>query len=181
MISTAVHTSWSIDPSHSEIQFKVKHLVISTVTGSFKSFNASATTEGEDWTTAKVNFEADIASIDTNMAQRDTHLKSADFFEAEKHPKLLFTSTAVHKVSDSAYKLEGNLTIKGTTKPITLNVEHGGSVTDFYGNDKTGFELSGKISRKEFGLTWDAITETGSVVVSDEVKLIANIQFIKQK
>jgi polyisoprenoid-binding protein YceI len=159
----------------------VKHLVISTVTGSFKSFSASATTEGDEWTTASITFEADIASIDTNMEQRDNHLKSADFFDAEKHPKLTFQSTALRKISGNDYKLEGNLTIKDVTKPVTLQVEYGGAATDFYGNDKAGFELSGKISRKEFGLTWHAVTEAGSVVVADEVKLIANIQFIKQK
>jgi polyisoprenoid-binding protein YceI len=181
MISTSVTTQWSVDPTHSEIQFKVKHLVISTVTGSFKSFSASATTEGDDWTKARINFEADIASIDTNMDQRDTHLKSADFFDAQKYPKLTFESTSLRKVSGNDYKLEGNLTIKDVTKPVTLDVEYGGAATDFYGNDKAGFELTGKISRKEFGLTWDAVTEAGSVVVADEVKLIANIQFIKQK
>jgi polyisoprenoid-binding protein YceI len=181
MISTSVTTQWSVDPTHSEIQFKVKHLVISTVTGSFKSFSASATTEGDDWTRAKINFEADIASIDTNMDQRDTHLKSADFFDAQKYPKLTFESTSLRKVSGNDYKLDGNLTIKDVTKPVTLDVEYGGAATDFYGNDKAGFELTGKISRKEFGLTWDAVTEAGNVVVADEVKLIANIQFIKQK
>jgi polyisoprenoid-binding protein YceI len=182
MNTTAVSTTtWAIDPLHSEIHFKVKHLVISTVTGSFKSFAGTATTEGDDWTTAKVNFSADISSIDTNMEQRDAHLKSADFFDAETHPKLTFESTAMRKVSDDTYKLEGNLTIKSVSRPITFNVEYGGSATDFYGNTKAGFELTGKLSRKEFGLTWDAVTEAGAIVVGDEIKLIGNIQFAKQK
>ncbi len=182
MNPTAVTTTtWALDPMHSEIQFKVKHLVISTVTGSFKTFEGSATTEGDDWSTAKVNFSADIASIDTNMAQRDAHLKSADFFDAETHPRLTFQSTSVRRVSDDTYKLEGNLTVKGITRPITFNVEYGGSATDFYGNTKAGFELTGKLSRKEFGLTWDAVTEAGAIVVGDEIKLIGNVQFAKQK
>ena len=182
MNSTAVTTTtWALDPMHSEIQFKVKHLVISTVTGSFKTFEGSATTEGDDWSTAKVNFSADIASIDTNMAQRDEHLKGADFFDAGTHPRLTFQSTSMRPVSDDTYKLEGNLTIKGITRPITFNVEYGGSASDFYGNTKAGFELTGKLSRKEFGLTWDAVTEAGAIVVGDEIKLIGNVQFAKQK
>jgi polyisoprenoid-binding protein YceI len=180
-LTAVTTTTWALDPMHSEIQFKVKHLVISTVTGSFKTFEGSATTEGDDWSTAKVNFSADIASIDTNMAQRDAHLKGADFFDAENHPKLTFQSTSMRRVSDDTYKLEGNLTIKGVTRPITFNVEYGGSATDFYGNTKAGFELTGKLSRKEFGLTWDAVTEAGAIVVGDEIKLIGNVQFAKQQ
>jgi polyisoprenoid-binding protein YceI len=180
-LTAVTTTTWALDPMHSEIQFKVKHLVISTVTGSFKTFEGSATTEGDDWSTAKVNFSADIASIDTNMAQRDAHLKGADFFDAENHPKLTFQSTSMRRLSDDTYKLEGNLTIKGVTRPITFNVEYGGSATDFYGNTKAGFELTGKLSRKEFGLTWDAVTEAGAIVVGDEIKLIGNVQFAKQQ
>ncbi len=182
MNPTAVTTTtWALDPMHSEIQFKVKHLVISTVTGSFKTFDGSATTEGDDWSTAKVNFSADIASIDTNMAQRDEHLRGADFFDAETHPRLTFQSTAMRRVSDDTYKLEGNLTIKGVSRPITFDVEYGGSATDFYGNTKAGFELTGKLSRKEFGLIWNGVTEAGAIVVGDEIKLIGNVQFAKQK
>ncbi len=182
MNSTAVSTTtWAIDPMHSEIHFKVKHLVISTVTGSFKSFEGSATTEGDDWTTAKVNFSADISSIDTNMEQRDNHLKSAEFFDAENHPKLTFQSTTMRKVSGDTYQLDGILTIRGTSQPVSLDVAYGGSATDFYGNTKAGFELTGKISRKAFGLTWDGVTEAGSVVVADEIRLIANVQFVKVK
>ncbi|MBD0258043.1 MAG: YceI family protein [Cytophagales bacterium] len=179
--TTVTTTTWALDPMHSEIQFKVKHLVISTVTGSFKTFDGSATTEGDDWNTAKVNFSADIASIDTNMAQRDEHLRGADFFDAETHPRLVFESTAMRKVSGDTYKLEGNLTIKGVSRPITFDVEYGGSATDFYGNTKAGFELTGKLSRKEFGLTWNGVTEAGAIVVGDEIKLIGNVQFAKQK
>jgi polyisoprenoid-binding protein YceI len=173
-------TSWVIDPTHSEIQFKVKHLVISTVTGSFKTFEGNVETDGDDLTTANISFSADVASIDTNQAQRDEHLRSAEFFDAENHPKLTFTSTSLEKTGDETYKLKGDLTIKGVTKPVVLDAEYGGSMTDFYGQNKAGFEITGKINRKEFGLTWSATTEAGGVVVGDEIKLVINIQLIKQ-
>ncbi len=177
---TSAITTWGVDPTHSEVQFKVRHLVISTVTGYFKSYDIKATAEDGDWTTGKVFFSADIDSIDTGQEQRDGHLKSADFFDAENHPQLTFESTGIQKVSDDTYKLIGDLTIRGITKPIELDVEYGGETTDFYGNYKAGFEVTGKIKRKEYGLTWDAVTEAGSVVVSDEVKLFANVQLVKQ-
>ncbi|UYZ57767.1 YceI family protein [Hymenobacter latericus] len=173
-------TKWVLDPTHSEIQFKIKHLVISTVTGSFKQFEGEVETQDDNFGTGKVRFAASIASIDTNQEQRDQHLKSADFFDAENHPQLTFESTSLRKLSDDRYKLLGNLTIKGETRPVELDVEYGGSATDFYGNHKAGFELTGKISRKEFGLTWSAVTEAGAIVVGDEVKLFANVQLIKQ-
>ncbi len=173
-------TSWVIDPTHSEIQFKVKHLVISTVTGAFKTFEGTAETDGDDLTTASINFSADVASIDTNQAQRDEHLRSGDFFDAENYPKLTFVSTGLEKTGEDTYKLKGDLTIKGVTNPVVLDAEYGGAMTDFYGQSKAGFEVAGKISRKEFGLTWSATTEAGGVVVGDEIKLVINIQLIKQ-
>lgn len=173
-------TNWVIDPMHSEIQFKVKHLMITTVTGYFRSFDAKATTEGDDFSTASISFSADINSIDTNNEQRDGHLKSADFFDAENHPKLSFDNGMLEKNGDD-YKLKGELTIRGTKKPVTLNAEFGGTVVDGYGQTKAGFTLSGKISRKEFGLTWDAVTEAGSVVVSDDVRINAEVQLTKQE
>jgi polyisoprenoid-binding protein YceI len=173
-------TKWVIDPMHSELQFKVKHLVISTVTGSFKSFTGEAETEGEDFENAKVQFSADIASIDTGQEGRDEHLKGADFFDAAQYPQLTFESTSMTKTDDDEYKLVGNLTLHGVTKPVTLNVEFGGATSDFYGNFKAGFDVTGKISRKEYGLTWSGVTDAGSVVVGDEVKLVASVQFTKQ-
>ena len=175
----ATLTKWVLDPTHSEVQFKVKHLVISTVTGSFKKFEGTLETENDDFTGAEVNISLDVDSIDTNQDQRDGHLKSADFFDAEKYPTITFKSTSFEK-DGSDYTLKGDITIKDVTKPITLTAEHGGSATDFYGNTKAGFDVVGKINRKDFGLTWDGITEAGSVVVSDEVKLIFNVQFAKQ-
>ena len=172
---------WKLDPAHSEIQFKVKHLMITTVTGYFKRFDLNVETETEDFTTAKkIEFTADVNSIDTNNTQRDTHLKSADFFNAEEHAQLQFTGTKYEADGDEA-KLHGNLTIRGITKPITVTVDFGGVVVDPYGQTKAGFTVSGKISRKEFGLTWNAVTEAGSVVVSDEIKIHAEVQLVKQE
>jgi polyisoprenoid-binding protein YceI len=171
-------TTWKIDELHSDVQFKIKHLVISTVTGSFTKFSAEAETNGDDFAGGKINFSADVNSISTGNEQRDGHLKSPDFFDAANHPTLDFVSTNVEKSSDG-YKLHGNLTMRGVTKPVTLNVEFGGTAKDVYGNFKAGFELNGKINRSEFGLTWGAVTEAGGVVVSDEVKIAANVQMMK--
>jgi polyisoprenoid-binding protein YceI len=172
---------WKIDPAHSEIQFKVKHLMITTVTGYFKTFDLEVDTETEDFTTSKrIEFTADIDSIDTNSAQRDTHLKSADFFDAENNKQLKFVGKKYEASGDDA-KLHGDLTIRGITKPITVNVEFGGTVVDPWGQLKAGFTVSGKISRKEFGLTWGAVTEAGHVVVGDEIKIHAEVQLIRQK
>lgn len=179
-MATAEATKWALDPMHSEVHFKIKHLVISTVTGSFKSFEGAVNTQGDTFEGAEIDFSLDVNSIDTNQEQRDTHLKSADFFDTEKYPKITFKSTSFEKVDDEEYKLHGNLTIKDVTKPVTLNVEFGGTATDFYGNLKAGFEITGKINRKDFGLVWDGITEAGSIVVGEDVKLIINAQFAKQ-
>lgn len=175
-METATKTVWNIDPTHSEIQFKVKHLVISTVTGHFRQFEGTLETDGDDFATASIHFEADTASVDTNQTQRDEHLRSADFFNSEQFPKMTFQSTHVEKTGDDTYTITGDLTIKDVTKSVELKAEYGGSMTDFYGNYKSGFEISGKINRKEFGLTWDAVTEAGGIVVGDEVKLALNVQ-----
>ena len=173
------NTIWNIDPAHSEIQFKVKHLVISTVTGSFTQFTGAAEAT-EDFDNAKISFEADINSISTNNEQRDGHLKSQDFFDAEKFPKIKFSSMNFSKNGNDDFELEGDLTIKGATRRLKLSVTHNGIAKDPWGNVKAGFELSGKISRKDFGLTWNTLTETGGAVVGDEVKLIASVQLVKQ-
>lgn len=165
---------WSIDPTHSEVSFKVKHLVISTVTGYFKSFEGGAESSSDDFQGAKVSFTADINSIDTNQADRDNHLKSADFFDAEKFPKMSFSGVL------NGSTLTGDLTIKDVTKTVELDVDFGGVVADPYGNTKAGFEIEGKISRKEFGLTWNFVTEAGSVVVSDQVRIVLSVQLVKQ-
>jgi polyisoprenoid-binding protein YceI len=177
----ATATKWVIDPMHSEVQFKVKHLVISTVTGFFKSFEGSLETVNDDFEDAEISFALNIDSVDTNQSHRDEHLKSADFFDAAQYPQITFKSTSFKKTGDDEFELTGDLTIKDVTKPVTLDVEYGGSTDDFYGNTKAGFEVTGKINRKEFGLTYDGVTEAGSVVLGEDIKLLINVQFAKQK
>ncbi|GAB2532794.1 YceI family protein [Rufibacter soli] len=175
------NVKWAVDPTHSEVQFKVKHLMITTVTGYFKKFNLEVETENDDFSTAsRILFTADVDSIDTNNEQRDTHLKSADFFDSDNHGEIKFEGKRYEKTGQESAKLHGDLTIRGTTKPVTVDVEFGGIVVDPYGQTKAGFTVSGKISRKEFGLTWNAVTEAGSVVVSDDIRLLAEIQLVKQ-
>lgn len=176
----ATATKWVLDPMHSEVQFKIKHLVISTVTGFFKKFEGTCEAPSDSFENAEIDFSLNVDSIDTNQEQRDVHLKSPEFFDAEQFPKITFKSTSFTKTGDDEYDLQGNLTIKDITKPVTLKVEFGGSATDFYGNLKAGFEVTGKINRKEFGLVWSGITEAGSVVLGEDVKLIINAQFAKQ-
>lgn len=174
-------TKWTIDPAHSEIQFKVKHMMITTVTGSFKEFTSEVETQGNDFTTAKVKFQAAKASVFTNADQRDAHLKSADFFHAEKFPFLKFESTSLEKVDDENYTLNGNLTIKDITKPVKLDVEPGGIGKDPWGNLKAGFSLTGKINRKEWGLNWNTVLESGGVLVSDDVRIFCEVQYTKNQ
>ena len=172
-------TKWVLDPTHSELQFKVKHLMITTVTGSFKTFTAELETEQEDFSDAKASFQAEVASIDTSNADRDGHLKTGDFFDAEKFPTITFESTSLVKDGDD-YKLTGNLTIKDVTKPVTMDVEFGGTAVDPWGNTKAGFTMSGKFKRGDFGLTYNAALETGGVMLSDEVRVAGELQFSKQ-
>lgn len=179
-MTTQTATKWAIDPSHSEINFKVRHLVVTTLTGKFNQFEGSLESANDDFSNAIVNFTADIASITTGNADRDNHLKSDDFFNAEAYPKLTFASKSFTKTGDNTYKMSGDITLRDVTKTIELDVEYGGTMVDPWGNTKAGFEIKGKINRKEFGLKWDAITEAGGAVVSDEVKLDLNVQVVKQ-
>lgn len=167
-------TKWSLDPTHSEIGFKVKHMMFTNVSGKFENFEASAETDGDDFENAKFNFSGTIDSISTGNTDRDTHLKSADFFDAEQFPKITFESTSFDKT-----KLKGNLTLHGITKPVTLETEFGGLMQDPWGNTKAGFSISGKINRKDWGLNWNAALETGGVLVSEDVKLAIELQFVK--
>ncbi len=173
-------STYKIDTAHSEVTFKVKHLMITNVTGSFTKFDATLEAAAADFSDAKISFEADVDSISTNNEQRDGHLKSEDFFAAEKFPKLSFVSSSFKKLTDTEYALNGDLTIRGVTKAVELAVEYGGTMTDPYGQVKAGFEIGGKINRKDFGLVWSATTEAGGIVVSDEVKLHLAVQMIKQ-
>lgn len=171
-------TTWAIDPAHSEITFKVKHLMISNVKGEFKTFEASI--DGEDFTNSTLSAKIDASSISTNNNDRDTHLKSPDFFEVEQFPEITFISTSLKKGDDDEYKLVGDLTIKGVTKEITLDTEFGGFMKDPYGNEKAGFSINGKLNRKDFRLNWNAALEAGGVMVGNEVKINAEVQFVKQ-
>ncbi|MFN5183918.1 MAG: YceI family protein [Bacteroidota bacterium] len=172
-------TKWSLDPIHSEINFKVKHMMIANVSGSFNKFNASAETEGNDFTKAKINFNAEVNSIDTNNEQRDGHLRSPEFFDAEKFPHIKFESTSVEKKNEEEFTLNGNLTVKDVTKPISLKMNFGGIGKDPYGNTKAGFTVEGKINRKDFGLSWNAPLETGGVLVGEDLKIQSEIQMLK--
>ncbi|MBB6502307.1 YceI family protein [Pedobacter cryoconitis] len=172
-------TKWVLDPNHSELQFKVKHLMISTVTGSFNEFSAELDTNSEDFEHATVTFKAGVDSIDTGNKDRDGHLKSGDFFNAAEFPAVSFQSTAFTK-DGGDYKLAGNLTIKDVTKPVTLDVEFGGTAQDPWGNTKAGFTIKGKINRTDFGLTYNAALETGGVMLGEEVRILGELQFAKQ-
>lgn len=166
---------WNLDKTHSEVQFKVKHMVISTVTGDFSSFDAHAESEDENFKNAKFEFNADVDSISTKNPQRDEHLKSDDFFNSTEFPKLTFKGNEF-----DGEKLNGEITLKGVTKPITLNADFGGVITDPYGNQRAGFEFTGQLNRKDFGLNWNGTLESGGLVVSDNVKLFVNLEFTKQ-
>ena|SRR5688572_23510981 len=171
---------WTLDNMHSSVTFKVRHLVISSVTGKFNTYEATVESKKDDFTDARICFSADINSIDTGVEQRDNHLKSPDFFDAASHPKLTFVSTGVEKKSDSDYKIKGDLTIRGVSKPVVLDAEFGGIQNDMYGRTVAGFEMTGKIDRQQFGLHWSAVTEAGSIVAGNDVKISIAAELIKQ-
>jgi polyisoprenoid-binding protein YceI len=173
-------TKWSIDPTHSEIGFKVKHMMFTNVSGKFGTYDASAITEGESFDNADFSFSADIASIDTANADRDGHLRSGDFFDAENHPKLTFKSSSFKKINDGEFELTGDLDIKGVSKTVKFPVEFSGIMTDPWGNTKVGLSIEGKINRKDWGLNWNSALETGGVLVGEEVRLNIELQFVKQ-
>ena len=172
--------TWALDPTHSELQFKIKHLMISTVSGQFNEFKATVETSGDDFTKAKVHFEAAVDSISTNNEQRDAHLKNGDFFDTEKYPVITFDSERMEKIAEDEYKLYGTLTIRGVSKKIILNTEFGGITKDPWGNTRTGFSVTGKINRQDFGISFGAVSETGGLLLGDEVKINANVQFVKE-
>lgn len=177
----ATGVKWTIDPAHSEIQFKVKHMMISTVTGSFGTFGADIEVPGDDLSKAKIRFHADVESITTGNGQRDGHLKSTDFFSGEKHPQITFVSTGSKAVDgDGSWTLLGDLSMNGITKPVELDVEWGGVMKDPYGNTKAGVSIHGKVNRKDWGINWNAALEAGGVMVSDEVRIACEVQLVKQ-
>lgn len=172
--------TWAIDASHSAIRFSVTHLVISETEGKFNKFDGTLKAAQPDFSDAVIEFSADVKSVDTGNEQRDTHLKGADFFDADKFPKLSFKSTSMKKVSDGKYKVSGELTMKGVTKAVELDVTHNGTVKDPWGSTKAGFKLAGEINRFDYGLTWSKATETGGLVVGDKVRLNLNVELGKQ-
>ncbi|MEM9143287.1 MAG: YceI family protein [Bacteroidota bacterium] len=174
-METAVKTKWRLDTAHSEIGFKVKHMMISTVSGHFDDFKATVVAESNDFKNAKFDFTAAVASINTKNADRDNHLRSDDFFNAGAYPEMTFTST-----SFDGERMVGDLAIRDITKSIVLDVDFNGIAVDPYGQTKAGFEISGSINRKDFGLAWSAVTEAGSVVVAERVKLVVDLQFVQQ-
>ncbi|MFD2965903.1 YceI family protein [Sphingobacterium bambusae] len=171
-------TTWNLDKAHSEIEFKVRHMMISNVKGFFQDFNISMSGDPEDITTASIRIAIASASINTKNEQRDQHLRSADFFDSSSYPEITFDSTDIKKESDESYAITGNLNIKGNVHPLVFSVEFGGIATDPWGNKKVGFAFSGKLNRGDFGLTWNAAVEAGGVMVGDEVKISGDIQFI---
>lgn len=181
MLTTDTKTKWGIDSVHSEIAFKVKHLMFANVRGTFKEFDASIFTTGEDFMTAEIDFWVDPASIITNDEKRDQHLKGADFFDVENFKEINFQgNTYVEVDKDGSYELYGDLTIKGIKKQVKMDVEFGGVVKDPWGNEKAIFNVNGKINRKDFGLTWNAALETGGVLVSEDVWISGELQLVKQ-
>lgn len=179
-MEAAAKTKWVLDPSHSEVSFKVKHLMIANVKGLFKEFSVDVTTEGDDFTKSVIGFQMNPASIETGDGGRDGHLKSGDFFDVENYPSIEFTSGSLVLLEDENYELTGDLTIKGITKTVKLDVEFGGIQKDPWGNTKAGFTLSGKINRKEFGLLWNATLESGGLLVGEDVKILCEIELAKQ-
>ncbi len=178
-ISLHAQTKWSFDKAHSKVQFKVTHMVISEVTGQFKNYDGTVEATKEDFTDAKINFTIDVSSIDTDNEQRDNHLKSDDFFNAEKYPKITFISKSFKKVGNNKFKLTGDLTIRDITKQVDLDVIYNGTVKDPWGNIRAGFKVTGRVNRFDFGLKWNALLELGGAVVDKDVDIIIDVELIK--
>ena len=173
-------TKWKGDLSHSELGFKIKHLMITSISGSIKSFEADVEMDGTNFSSAQINLTAGMASISTNNEQRDAHLRTSDFFEVEKYPELKFRSTKVEKIDSDTFSLYGELTLKGVTKPVKLNVEFNGVTKDPWGSERAGFVVTGKISRSEWGVNFNSVLEKGGVALSDEVRIHSELQLVKQ-
>ena len=177
----ATKTTWVIDPTHSEIAFKIKHLMISNVKGLFSEFSGQVITEGDDFSTSEISLLINPASISTGVSDRDGHLKSPDFFDVENFSEITFTAGKLAGKGDDEFTLNGNLSIKGVNQPVSMDVEFGGLMTDPWGNEKAGFTLNGKINRKDFGLSWNAALEAGGVLVGEEVRISCDVELMKQK
>lgn len=181
VITNAQTTQWSLDKSHSSVKFAVSHLVISETEGKFRVFDGTLQSAGDnDFSDAKVDFTVEVGSIDTDNTMRDEHLKGEDFFDASKYPTMHFKSTSFKKTGNNQYALSGDLTIKDVTKPVTFDVQYGGTVKDPWGNIKAGFKASATIRRFDYNLRWNSLTEAGSMVVGDEVRITLPIEFQKK-
>ncbi|MFZ5946591.1 MAG: YceI family protein [Stygiobacter sp.] len=178
---TFAQTKWVIDKAHSKVQFSVSHLVITDVVGQFKKYDIKVETNGDDFTNAKIEFTADVNSINTENEGRDKHLKSDDFFNAEKFPQIKFIGKKMEKVGDGKFKLTGDFTIRDVTKPITLDVTFRGIVKDPWGNTKAGFKVKGVVSRFDYNLKWNTLMETGGAVVGKDVEITVDLELNKQK
>ncbi|MFS0823348.1 YceI family protein [Bacillus sp. 1P02SD] len=170
------NTKWAVDASHSSIDFSVKHMMIAKVKGSFENFEATIEADPADLTTANIEFNIDLTSINTKNEDRDNHLRSADFFDVENHPSMTFKSTSIVKTDDGEYDVTGDLTIRGTTKSETFQVVFEGAGKDPWGNEKAGFSATGSLNRSDYGLVWNAALETGGVLVGDQVKISIEIE-----
>lgn len=175
------NTKWVMDPAHAEVQFKVKHMMVSTVTGHFKKFDATVETDGDDITTTKVHFTADVNSISTNNEQRDAHLRTSDFFDVATHPQIEFNGSGMERVREDQYKMHGVLTMRGVSKEVVLNIEFNGVMQDPWGNTRTGFGVTTKINRKDFGVSFSMVSETGGILLGEDVSITANVEFVKEK
>lgn len=174
-------TTWTIDPAHSKISFSARHMVITEVTGQFDKFDLKMTTEGEEFTNSNIEFTIDAQSVNTGIQDRDNHLRSADFFEAEKYPELKFVSKTIKKTDDEEYKMTGDMTIRDITKEIELDVTYGGQIVDPWGNTRAGFSIKGKLNRFDFGLRWNSLIEAGGAVVSKNINILCTVEVIKQQ
>jgi polyisoprenoid-binding protein YceI len=171
---------WNIDGAHSEIGFKVRHMMITNVNGIFNTYTATMAADAADFSDAEISFEADIDSVSTRNEQRDGHLKGEEFFNAAQFPKVNFKSTSFNKTGDGLYTMKGMFNMHGVEKEVSMNVEFTGTVVDPWGQVKSGFEITGSLNRSEFGLTWNATSEDGSIVLDEVIKLALNVQMIKQ-
>jgi polyisoprenoid-binding protein YceI len=177
----AQSSTWKTDNAHSNVKFTVTHLVVSEVDGAFKSYNGTIVSSKPDFTDAQITFTVDVNSVDTDNDNRDKHLKSDDFFNAEKFPQMTFKSTSFKKVSGNKYELEGDLTIRDVTKRVKFDVTFGGTIKDPWGNTKAGFKAKGTVNRFDYNLKWNTLTEAGGAVVGKEVEITLNLEFVQQK
>ena len=179
--SVAQSTNWAMDNVHSKIQFNIDHMVISEVSGYFHTYEGTIVSSKDDFSDASIEFSIDVNSIDTDNENRDGDLKSDNFFDAAKYPKITFKSSSMKKIADGKYKLTGDITMHGVTKQVIMDVTYGGTINDPWGNTKAGFKITGALNRKDFGLTYNATLEAGGLVVGEEVRLVCRVELIKQK